>query len=211
MKKIISILFGASLLLTTSAQSAGLVGVKVGGGELAGESESYTPGTAASKVAAQSADVSNEYAAIFAELGLGDGPFSVGLEYVPFEANIRLDKGESSSGANVSDATTLYALFGKEAGAGSVYLKAGYFMADVTVVQDAQTTVNSHDDKLEGPMIGIGFQSEANNIGLIFRGEVTYTELDSVSITTTSNGSTSVKKTGDGDITTFSVGVAKSF
>ena len=202
-------MFGASLLLTTSAQSAGLVGIKIGGGELNGENDAYTAGD--TNVAAQSGDVSNEYGAIFAELGLGDGPISVGVEYVPFEADIRLDKGESSSGANVSDATTLYALFGKEAGAGSVYLKAGYFMADVTVVQDAQTTVNSHDDKLEGPMIGIGFQSEANNIGLIFRGEVTYTELDSVSITTTSNGSTSVKKTGDGDITTFSVGVAKSF
>ena len=211
MKKIISILFGASLLLTTSAQSAGMVGIKIGQGELNGENDSYTPGTAASKVAAQSADVSNEYGAIFAEIGLGDSPISVGVEYVPFEADIRLDKGESSSGANVSDATTLYALFGKEAGVGSVYVKAGYFMADVSVVQDGQTTINSSDDTLEGPMVGIGFQSEANSIGLIFRGELTYTELDSVSITTTSNGSSSVKKTGDGDITTFSVGVAKSF
>ena len=118
MKKIISILFGASLLLATSAQSAGMVGIKIGQGELNGENDSYTPGTAASKVAAQSADVSNEYGAIFAEIGLGDGPISVGVEYVPFEADIRLDKGESSSGANVSDATTLYALFGKEAGVG---------------------------------------------------------------------------------------------
>ena len=211
MKKIISILFGASLLLATSAQSAGMVGVKVGQGELSGESDSYTPGTAASKVAAQSADTSNSYAAIFAEFELGDTPLSVGLEYVPFEAHIRLDKGESSSGADVSDAATLYALFAKEVGAGSVYVKAGYFTADVTVVQDAKTTVNSHDNSLEGPMVGIGFQSSENSNGLIFRGEVTYTDLDSMEITTTSNGSTSVKKTADGDITTFSVGLAKSF
>ena len=211
MKKIISILFGASLLIATSAQSAGMVGIKVGQGELNGESSGYTPGTAGSAVAAQSADVSNEYAAIFAELGLGDGPFSVGLEYVPFEANIRLDKGESSSGADVDDATTLYALFAKEAGAGSVYVKAGYFMADVSTTNDGQTTINSSDDSLEGPMVGIGFQSSENSNGLIFRGELTYTDLDSMNITTTSNGSTSVKKTADGDITTISVGVAKSF
>ena len=209
MKKIISILFGASLLVATSAQSAGMVGIKIGQGELNGENDAYTAGD--TNIAAQSADVSNEYGAIFAEIGLGDSPISVGVEYVPFEADIRLDKGESSSGANVSDATTLYALFGKEAGVGSVYVKAGYFMADVKTVQDGQTTINSSDDTLEGPMVGIGFQSEANSIGLIFRGELTYTELDSVSITTTSNGSANVKKTGDGDITTFSVGVAKSF
>ena len=209
MKKIISILFGASLLVATSAQSAGMVGIKIGQGELNGENDAYTAGD--TNIAAQSGDVSNEYGAIFAEIGLGDTPISVGVEYVPFEADIRLEKGESSSGANVSDATTLYALFAKEAGTGSAYVKAGYFMADVKTVQDGQTTINSSDDSLEGPMIGIGFQSEANSIGLIFRGELTYTELDSVSITTTSNGSSSVKKTGDGDITTFSVGVAKSF
>ena len=37
------------------------------------------------------------------------------------------------------------------------------------------------------------------------------TDLDDVSITTTSAGSSSVKKTGSGDISTLSISVAKSF
>ena len=204
------IIVGASLLVATSAQSAGMVGIKIGGGELNGENDAYTAGD--TNIAAQSADVSNEYGAIFAEIGLGDSPISVGVEYVPFEADIRLDKGESSSGANVSDATTLYALFGKEAGVGSVYVKAGYFMADVKTVQDGQTTINSSDDTLEGPMVGIGFQSEANSIGLIFRGEATYSEFDDVSVNTTdTDGLVETKKANDIIFQTITVSIAKTF
>ena len=59
-------------------------------------------------------------------------------------------------------------------------------------------------------MLGIGFQQELMN-GIFGRLEGTYTELDDVSITTTSNGSSSVKKTGSGDITTITLSVAKSF
>ena len=40
--------------------------------------------------------------------------------------------------------------------------------------------------------------------------ETTYTDLDSVAITTTSNGSLALK-TGSGEITTFSISVAKAF
>ena len=47
--------------------------------------------------------------------------------------------------------------------------------------------------------------------GLVGRVEATYTDLIDVSVTTTSNGSTSVKKTGSGEITTFTVSLAKSF
>ena len=211
MKKIISILFGASLLFAASAQAAGMVGVKIGQGELSGESDAYTAG--GTSVAAQSGDSSNTYAAIFAEVNVGAAEgLSLGLEYIPFTATIRLDKGESSSGADVDDATTLYALYAKEAGEGSVYVKAGYFMADIgTVKQDSATTVNSQDDTLEGPMVGIGFQTGETANGIILRVEATHTELDDVSITTTSNGSSSVKKTADGEITTFSVSFAKAF
>ena len=211
MKKIISILFGASLLFAASAQAAGMVGVKIGQGELSGESDAYTAG--GTSVAAQSGDSSNTYGAIFAEVNVeaAEG-LSLGVEYVPFTASIRLDKGESSSGADVSDATTLYALYGRGAGEGTVYVKAGYFMADIgTVKQDSATTVNSQDDTLEGPMVGIGFQTGETANGIILRVEATHTELEDVSITTTSNGSSSVKKNAEGDITTFSVSFAKAF
>tara|TARA_Y100000389_G_C17382504_1_gene475147 strand:+ start:886 stop:1191 length:306 start_codon:yes stop_codon:yes gene_type:complete len=100
----------------------------------------------------------------------------------------------------------------KEAGEGSVYFKAGYSHADIgTVTNSNGTTVNSQDDSLQGPMIGVGFQSNVLGNGLIARLEATYTDLEDVSITTTSNGASNTKKTGSADITTFSISIAKSF
>ena len=97
------------------------------------------------------------------------------------------------------------------ANGGSAYIKAGLFTADIGTIKNTMTVVNSQDSSLEGNMIGLGFQSPENGVGLVFRGEATYTDLDDVSVTTTSNGSTSVKKTADGEITTFSISVAKAF
>ena len=209
MKKIISILFGASLLFAASAQAAGIVGFKVGQGEIDGSSTAYTAGS--TSYGAESGSKNNQYAAIFAELNIeAAGGLSLGVEYIPFEARISLDKGH----ADVENATSLYALYAKDAGQGSVYVKAGYFMADIGTVANSNghgKTVNAQDDTLEGPMVGLGLQSGETAQGIIIRAEATYTELDSVAITTTSNGSTSVKKTADGDITTFSVSFAKAF
>tara|TARA_B100001059_G_C17753813_1_gene538734 strand:+ start:335 stop:967 length:633 start_codon:yes stop_codon:yes gene_type:complete len=210
MKKLITLLF-ASLMFTASVQAAGMVGVKLGMGELDAENKSYTAGS--TTVAAQSGDSKNEYGALFAEFEIPsvDG-LSLGLEYIPFTATIRLDKGESTTGADVDDYTTLYALYMKETADGNVYFKAGYSQADIgTVTNPNGTTVNAQDDSLSGPMVGVGFQSSELANGLVARVEATYTNLDDVSITTTSNGSTSVKKTGSGEITTFSVSLAKSF
>ena len=211
MKKIISFLFGASLMLATSANSAGMVGVKFGSGELDAENAAYTAGS--TNYGSTSASADNQFGSLFAEIEIpmAEG-LSLGVEYIPFEASIRLDKGESDTGADVSDYTTVYAAYMRPAGAGSVYVKAGYSQADIGTVTNANgTTVNSQDDTLEGPMVGIGFQSEEMANGMHARVEYTYTDLEDVSITTTSNGSTSVKKTGSGEITTISFSLAKSF
>ena len=209
MKKIITMLFGASLLFATSAYSAGMVGVKFGMGEIDAESDAYTAGSNTYAAASGSGD--SQYGAIFAEIGVSAvSGLSLGVEYIPFEANIRLDKDKGSTGAAVSDATTAYVQYMMEAGDGSFYAKAGYFTADVGSITGSEATINSQDDTLEGPMVGVGVQKDLDN-GLLGRLELTYTDLDSVSVTTTSNGSTSVKKTGDGDITTISFSIAKSF
>ena len=134
---------------------------------------------------------------------------SVGLEYVPFTAHISLDKKESSTGADLDNYTTLYVQYMKEVTEGSVYVKAGMSQADISAVTNPSSTVVSQDDEITGTMLGVGFQREIN--GLFGRIEATHTELDDVSITTTSNGSSSVKKTGSGDISTLSISVAKSF
>jgi len=64
---------------------------------------------------------------------------------------------------------------------------------------------------LEGPMIGVGIQTGAFGPGMVARFEATVTDYDDVSVTTTSNGSASVKKTADAELTTFTISLAKTF
>ena len=208
MKKIINLLFGASLLFATSAQAEGMIGAKVGVGDLSADAKSYTAGS--NSYAAESKDVDSPYGALFLEIDIpqADG-LSVGLEYVPFTAHISLDKKESSTGADLDDYTTLYVQYMQDIDIGSVYVKAGMSQADISAVTNPSSTVVSQDDEITGTMLGVGFQREIN--GLFGRIEATHTDLDDVSITTTSNGSSSVKKTGSGDITTLSISIAKSF
>ena len=86
-------------------------------------------------------------------------------------------------------------------------------MADIGTVKPnaGATTINSNSDSLEGMMYGVGLQSKELPFGLVARAEYTFTEFDDISVTTTSNGSASVKKTADGDLTTLTISLAKSF
>ena len=211
MKKIISLLLG-SFLLASSVYAGGMVGVKVGVGDLEGNSNSYTAGD--TTYTAQSGSVDNEYAAIFAEFAVSD-MISVGLEYVPLSGIISLDGNSVDSRAEVSDFMTAYLMLAVDAGPGKLYGKVGYADAQIgTVTANDSTTVNSQSDALEGPMLGIGFQTAEGALGdaldLVARIEATYTDFDDVSITTTSNGNASVKKTGDGELTTISLSLANS-
>ena len=219
MKKILSILFGASLLLATSAQAEGMIGIKYGTGELDATKKAYTAGDTDYASASKAKD--HEYGAIFAELEIPtvEG-LSLGIEVIPFTATIMLENPkEAQTGAELSDHTTIYGSYMYGMGNGSVYVKAGYAMADIGAitqtsnasVASAKTTINSQDNKMEGPMIGIGFQSNELTGGFVARLEATYTDYDDISVTTTSNGSASVKKTAEAELTTFSVSLAKTF
>ncbi len=219
MKKILSILFGASLLLATSAQAEGMIGIKYGTGELDATKKAYTAGDTDYAAASKAKD--HEYGAIFAELAIPalEG-LSLGLEVIPFTATIMLENPkEAMTGAELSDHTTLYGQYMISMGSGGVYVKAGYASADIGTITQTRnsgaetpiTTVNSQSDKLEGPMLGIGFQSNELGDGFVARLEATYTDYDDISVTTTSNGSASVTKTAEAELTTFSVSLAKTF
>ena len=216
----ISLIFGTALLFSTSAYAGGMIGLKVGNGELDATKKSYTAGN--TTYAAASKAKEHEYAAIFAELSIPSVEgLSLGLEVIPFEATIMLENAkEAQTGAVLSDHTTLYGQYMVSMdNGGGVYFKAGYAMADIggitqtktSSVASSITTVNSQDDKLEGPMIGIGYQSAEFGAGFVARAEATLTDYDDVSVTTTSNGSTSVKKTAEAELTTISVSIAKTF
>ena len=211
MKKITILLVSALFTLTTSAFAGGMVGVKYGTGDLEGNSKSYVAG--GTTYAAVSGSKDNEYGAIFAEINVKESPISVGLEYVPFDADISLTKDSAHISANVGDYTTLYALAMHELDGINVYAKLGYSMADIGTVKngDGQTTINSNSSELKGMMYGVGLQSKELPFGLVARAEYTFTDFDDISVTTTSNGSTSVKKTADGDLTTLTISLAKSF
>jgi len=218
MKKILTILFGASLLFATSAQAEGMVGIKYGTGELDATKNAYTAGSTTYAAASKAKD--NEYGAVFAEFAIPavDG-LSLGLELIPFTATIMLENAkEAGTGAELSDHRTLYAQYMYSMGNGGVYVKAGYASADIgTITQTSSsstsgdTTVNSQSTSMEGPMVGIGFQTNELYEGLVARLEATYTDYDDISVTTTSNGSASVAKTASAELTTFSVSIAKSF
>ena len=208
MKKLIGIFFGAALLFSTSAYSDVTMGVKVGNGDLEGTNAGYTAGS--NTYASTTASKDSNYGAIFAELGLGDTPVSIGVEFVPLDADISLDGANASTSANVGDYLTAYLMYMHDAGNMSVYAKAGFSQADIGAIK-SKSTVVSQSSELEGIMIGAGLQTAELNAGLKGRFEITYTDFDDISATTTSNGSASVKKTADGELLTLTFGLSKSF
>ena len=215
MKKIVTLLF-VSFFAATSAFSAGMVGIKLGYGQLEATKDAITNTPAALTEAAQTKDVDHEYGAVFAELNLGDSPVSVGLEFIPITGTLSVATDNTDASLEISDHTTLYALAAKELSNGSsVYGKIGYSMADIGNVKQSNgtTTINSHSDELEGVMAGIGIQSaEFSNLGLIARAEATYTEYDDVTANTTdADGLAETKKASDINLTTFTISVAKTF
>ena len=211
MKKTTILLITAMFTLATSAFAGGMVGVKYGTGDLDGTSKSYVAG--GTTYAAQSGSKSNDFAALFAEYNVMESPVSLGLEYVPFSADISLNGSMSGSSARVKDYTTVYALAMAELANIGIYAKVGYSMADIGTVKpnDGQTTINSNSNELKGIMYGAGIQSKELAMGIVARAEYTFTEFDDISVTTTSNGSASVKKTADGELTTLTLSIAKSF
>ena len=134
---------------------------------------------------------------------------------MPFDGVVSIDHGSSvDSSATIKDYTTLYALaghsFSNDVG---IYASLGYSFADLAVAANSDdTTINSHDNSLEGYTLGLGIQSPQFGAGLISRFEISYTSYDDLNVTTTSNGSASVaKKATNIESATASISVAKTF
>ena len=209
MKKIISIVI-ASFLFSVTANAGGMVGAKIGFGEIEGTKNAYTAGS--TDYAADSEEVTSGYGALFAEINVMDSPVSVGVEYIPFDAVISIDNSAADSSVELSDHTTLYALASADVADGvAVFAKLGYSHADIKAKANHHTTtINSSSGDLEGPMFGAGVQIGTDG-GFIARVEAAYTEYDDVNVNTTSNGSASVAKKAEVETTTISLSIAKSF
>ena len=208
MKKLITVLF--AMMMTSAFANNGMIGIKYGTGDLEATKKSYTAGS--TTYAAQTKDKSHEYGAVFFELNIPDvNGLSVGIDHIPYTATISVDGNSSDSFLELSDHTTIYGLYSMDLGGFSPFLKVGYSVADINAFANySTTTVNSHDDSLEGVTFAAGFQAEVTD-GVMGRFEASYTDYDDVTATTTSNGSASVKKTASSNLTTFSVAIAKTF
>jgi len=207
MKKILSILI-TSLFFTISANAGGMIGVKVGSGSLDGKRTVDPQHGIASN---STGSVSNEYAAIFAEIGVND-MVSLGLEVVPMEGKISTkDATSSDTTAIVSDLITAYALV--SFGDTPFYGKIGYATVDLAVDTNyTQNTVNSFDDSANGPMIGLGAQFDSPIPFLdVVRLEGTYTDFGELSITTTDTNEDATTRKGEAELITVSLSLAKSF
>tara|TARA_B100001093_G_scaffold138713_1_gene131272 strand:+ start:614 stop:1261 length:648 start_codon:yes stop_codon:yes gene_type:complete len=215
MKKIISILF-ASIIFTTSAFAGGLVGVKFGQGELEATKKSVVNVTPSPDDVGETNSIDNIYGAIFAEVNLNESPVNLGFELVPLTGTVSVVNDDSDASVELSNLKTIYALAAKELDNGaSVYAKIGYSHADIDNAKQSSgnNTINSFDDALEGPTVGIGFQSPENSRGLVFRAEATHSEFDDVQVKTTRKPDNLVETKKANDITfqTFTISVAKTF
>jgi len=215
MKKIICIIFSLCMFSTVAtAENFNMVGVKYGLAGLQGTAASHTSGSITRS--SNTDHVESEYGSLFAEYAVQNSPFSVGVEYVPFDGVISIDHGSSvDSSATISDYTTIYAMATKSFNNGvGLYGRLGYSFADLSVKANSDdTTINSADDDLKGYTAGFGIQSpKFSAADLISRLEVNYTAYDDLNVNTTSNGSDNVaKKATDIESATISISFAKTF
>jgi len=85
MNKFSILILSVLYTLTIPAFAGGMVGVKYGVGDLEGNAKAY------GQYNAQSASKDSDFGAIFAEVNIMESPISVGIEYVPIDADISLD------------------------------------------------------------------------------------------------------------------------
>ena len=227
MKKFILLLSTLGLLLTPAIANAGnwAMGVTVSSNSLdtAGKEDVDNDGTID-----DTKNVSDDFivGSIFAEYtNMGDKyGITIGLDYIPFDADIdkrSIDQssikakgdGAATTGTNtvegtVKDHTTIYIQPGMAVGTNSMfYLTYGLVMADVNAKNSSISSTDLNSTKsLDGTKIGFGLKKVSDN-GIITKFDVSETEYDSVSFTTSNN----TKATADLDNTAISVSIGKQF
>ena len=168
-------------------------------------------------------NISNDvtFASIFFEKAVNDN-LSVGIDFIPFEAEFESrsttqssikEKGSSTTTgtnkgtADVSNHLTFYIQPQKEIRSGlKVFGTLGLVKADVeSVVTSISSTDKTVDQSLDGTKLGIGLKKETG-FGFI-KLEYSETDYDDISATTSNN----TKVTADIDTDILALSVAKNF
>ena len=168
-------------------------------------------------------NISNEvtFGSIFIEKAINDN-MSVGIDFIPFEAEFEsrsttqaslkgktdaTASGTNKGTADVSKHLTFYLQPQKEIRGGlKVFGTLGLVKADVeSVVTSISSTNKTVDQNLDGTKLGLGLKKETG-FGFV-KLEYSETDYDDVSVTT----SNSTKVTADIDTNILALSVAKSF
>ena len=197
---IISALFVASSVNAadfTFGVSAAYTMVDGTGTETTRQSLEKNNGSASNNVAIGSIFVENNF-----------GSFSLGVDYIPFKAdvsdkvksrsdtNTRGDTGTYTAQAELSNHITVYALYPFTNG---MFVKAGVAQVDVATQESLNSGSTYGDDTIYGGQIGLGFGNDN------WRLAVEYTDYETISLT--SNASNKV----DADIDTTAVKLSYNF
>ena len=164
-----------------------------------------------------------EVASLFAEksLDLGVMDLALGVEIIPFEAEVAVIGGGSGFDATVSVGNLISAYIQPmlvSNGDATLYIKAGYATADLDIskisrqatsseVTDSASTDAAQTRDLEGPMYGVGVQIAMDSFVDSIRVEATRHDFDTITYV----NSNSKKLTADAAMDSLSIGLVKSF
>ena len=217
-KLVLSMLF--LLGFSTTAYATGSVGFTLSNADINSDvSDDIDSNGTTDNTRSLKNDVS--FGSIFFEKALNDN-MSVGVDFIPFEAEFESrstsqssikEKGSSTTSgtnkgtADVSNHLTFYLQPQKEITGGlKVFGTLGLVRADVeSLVQSVSSTNKTVDQSLDGTKLGLGLKKETG-FGFI-RLEYSETDYDDISATT----SNSTKVTADIDTDILALSVARSF
>ena len=222
MKKLLISALAAFAISATA--HAGQYGMGVSGSlayVTADGTETTTAGTVGGGTAdkhSKSVDAFSGVGSIFVEYI--EGPWTVGVDYVPFAADVssatheRTETAEGTSGtdasgqitrkadAEVEDFTTVYVDYA----VGDYFVKVGFSQIDVITKENAITSSGTYGNAtLDGYTLGAGFKHTSGDV--YYKTSVEYTDFEDLSLTS----STSNKITADLDVTQFKVAVGMAF
>ena len=179
---IISALFIASSVNAadfTFGVSAAYVMVDGSGTETTRDSLEKNDGSASNKVGIGSIFVENNF-----------GSFSLGIDYIPFKADVSDkvksrtdsatdgDSGTYTAQAELSNHITIYALYPFGNGA---FIKAGVAQVDVATQESLNSGSTYGDDTIYGGQIGLGFGNDNWRLAL------EYTDYETLSLTSSAS------------------------
>lgn len=225
MKKL-SIAFILLSFLGLNAQADVSVGLKLTASNMQADgSETQNSGALVNQ---KEREADFQVGSLFAEkaLDVADFDLSVGLEVIPATTEVAVIGGGTGFDATVSVGNLVTAYIQPmlvSNGNATLYLKAGYAMADLEITNisrqatatavstgaasDAASTDGDTSKSLEGPMIGIGVQIAVDNFVDSIRLEATHHDFDEISHI----NSNSKTLKADASMDSLSIGFVKSF